>query len=178
MPIRYGEYHMSMPTFETERTFLRPFTLDDAHALNQVNKLHSVMRYIGPTETAEQTRDYLINGPLADYQQWGYGRHAVIDKASEQLIGFCGLKYLADIDETDIGYRLLPSFWGQGLATETALALMDYAKSALQLTRVIALALPDNHASINIFPKLGLEYEKDIVYAGETCVLWSWQTSS
>ena len=157
-----------MKTIETQRTVLRPITLDDVEAFNLVNRLPEVMRYIGPVETdVEQTRAYLIQGPLADYDKYGYGRHACIDKASGRLIGFSGLKYLDDIDDVDIGYRFLPEFWGMGLATETSLVLMDFAKQELGLKRVIGLAMPENHASINVFPKLGMQYEKTIndIYA-------------
>ena len=95
---------MKMPIIETTQTLLRPLTLDDAEALNAVNSRPEVMRFIGPVEeSVEKTRQYLLKGPLADYEKHGFGRHACIDKASGKLIGFSGLKYLPSLDEVDIG---------------------------------------------------------------------------
>lgn len=168
----------SMPVIETSRTILRPLRLEDAKALNQVNRIPDVMRYIGPVEDdVEKTRDYLRNGPLADYEKYGFGRHACIDKQSGKLIGFCGLKYLPDLDDVDIGYRLLPSFWGKGLATETSKELMEYAKSTLGLNRVIGLAMPNNNSSIKVLKKLDMLYEKIILFMGDECVQYAWQAS-
>lgn len=167
---------MSMPTIETERCTLRPLTLNDAKALNEVNRIPQVMRYIGPVEDdIEKTRWYLEKGPLADYEKFGYGRHACIDKSSGKLIGFCGMKYLPSLQDSDVGYRLLPEYWGKGIATETSMAIMDYAKSTLGLKRVLGLAMPDNRPSINIFPKLGMHYEKNVVIQGAECVQYAWE---
>ena len=166
---------MPMPTFETDRVLMRPFTLDDAAGLNRVNSTPEVMKYIGPVEDdVEKTRQYLLKGPLADYQKHGFGRHACIDKHTRELIGFCGLKYVSDFEDVDIGYRFLPQYWGKGLATETSEVLMDYAKRDLDLTRIIGMALPDNTGSRRVLEKLGLTYEKDVEYLGDVCALYAW----
>lgn len=164
-----------MKTIETERCILRPFTIDDALALNAVNRHPEVMRYAGPVEgDVKNTERYLLNGPLKDYQTFGFGRHACIHKESGKLIGFSGLKYMQELKDVDIGYRFLPEFWGKGLATETSLALMAFAKQELKLTRVVGLALPDNEASIRVFPKLGMKFERTVMLEHENCVLWAW----
>ena len=164
-----------MPTFETDRILMRPLTIDDAEGLNNVNRTPDVMKYIGPVEdSVERTRQYLLKGPLADYEKHGFGRHACIDKNTGQLIGFCGLKYVADFDDVDIGYRFLPEYWGKGLATETSELLMDYGKQQLGLKRIVGTALPGNKGSIRVLEKLGLTYEKDVHYLGDTCVFYAW----
>ena len=165
-----------MQTIETERCILRPLTIDDAEALNAVNRIPQVMRYIGPVEdNIEKTRWYLQKGPLADYEKFGYGRHACIDKSTGKLIGFCGMKYVRSLQDADIGYRLHPDYWGKGIATEISMAAMDYGKSALGLTRILGLAMPDNLGSINIFPKLGMHYEKNVMIQGDECVQYAWE---
>lgn len=170
---------MSMPIFETPTVVLRPFTLDDAEGLNRVNSEPQVMRYIGPVENnVEKTRQYLLKGPLADYQKHGFGRHACIDKSTGQLIGFCGLKFVEEFRDVDIGYRFLPQYWGKGLATETSELLMKYAKENLKLKRVIGMALPGNQGSIRVLEKLGLTYEKDVEYLGDICAFYAWNKGS
>ena len=78
------------------------------------------------TTSVEHARESLRDRPIADYRKHGFGRLACIDLASGRLIGFAGLKYLEDLGEVDLGYRLLPDFWGRGLATEAAQAVLDH----------------------------------------------------
>ncbi|WP_346838815.1 GNAT family N-acetyltransferase [Microbulbifer sp. SAOS-129_SWC] len=149
---------------ETERLQLRKFTLDDAQEYFQLNSNAEVVRYTGqaPLASVAEAIEVLKQAPLRDYQIHGFGRLACIDKDSGRLIGFCGLKYLLEIDEIDIGYRFLPEFWGRGLATEASLLVMDYGRSVLGLKRIIGLVDPDNLGSVNVLKKLGLEFERKV----------------
>ncbi|MBT1062306.1 GNAT family N-acetyltransferase [Bowmanella sp. Y26] len=165
-----------MQSLYTERLLLRPLTLEDAAALHRLNSDERVMRYIGPLQhSVEDTAYYLQTSPLRDYQRCGYGRHAVIHKGSGEFIGFCGLKYLTDMQETDIGYRLHPDYWGQGLALEAAQAAMQFGQHQLGLKRIIGLAMPDNQSSIRLLQKLGMRYEKQVAHLGTECVCYSVQ---
>lgn len=84
----------------------------------------------------------------------------------QKLIGFCGLKYLQDLDVVDVGYRLLPEYWGRGLATEAVLASVEYGFDVLDLDHIIALVLPENVASIRILEKIGMQLEAEFDYDG------------
>lgn len=163
-----------MQLIHTPRLVLRPFELSDSEALFQINANPQVMKYITtPDQNLAQTREFLRHGPLNDYQQYGYGRLACFDKSSQKLIGFCGIKYLPTLGEKDIGYRFLPEYWGQGIATEACNAVIDYTRENTQLDRLVGLALPDNKASIHIFKKLGMHYEKQVVSKGDLCVMYA-----
>jgi RimJ/RimL family protein N-acetyltransferase len=146
---------------ETDRLILRQFTLDDAPAFQRLNSDPAVLRYTydPPIETVEEARRILQVAPLADYATYGYGRVACVLKETGELIGFSGLKYLADYGETDIGYRFVRRCWGQGLATESALPMMAYGREVLGLTRIVGIVDPDNLASARVLRKLGLVYE-------------------
>jgi len=98
--------------------------------------------------------------PLRDYAQCGFGRLAVIEKASGRLVGFCGFKYVVELGEVDIGYRFLPDCWGKGYATESAAALMRDGPRAPQFGRVVGTVNPDNPASGRVLEKLGLRFER------------------
>lgn len=175
----HKDFSNRMPELETARVRLRALKIEDAPALNIVNRHPEVMRFIGPIEqTVETTERYLQRGPLADYANYGFGRHACIDKASNQLIGFCGLKYLPDLNEVDIGYRFLPQYWGKGLASETSKVFMQHAQKVIGLKRIIGLALPENAGSINVLKKLGMRFEKRVVSQGDECVLYAWGTEA
>ena len=107
---------------ETDRLLLREFVEDDAESFFKLNTDPEVMRFVPdkPLLNVEQARQTLIDHPIADYRRYGFGRGACILKSTGEQIGFAGLKYLDELGEVDVAYRLLPAHWGQGLATEVA----------------------------------------------------------
>ncbi|MES2107034.1 MAG: GNAT family N-acetyltransferase [Pseudomonadota bacterium] len=151
-------------TIETERLLLRAFTTDDAEAYYPLCVIPEVIRYVGnkPMASVEEVRAGLQEGPVTDYVKYGFGRFAVIWKETGQLIGFSGLKYMPPFAEVELGYRLLPEFWGKGLASEAGKASIDFARESLNLTRLIALIHPDNEGSANVVRKLGFAVEKQV----------------
>jgi len=158
--------------FETPRLWLRKFTLEDAEAAYQMNRDPEVTRYIvGEGKvTLEQTRQLIQHNTLADYAKYGYGRLAIVHKADHRFIGFTGLKFLEDLQEVDVGYRLHRDYWGMGLATEATRPTIDFGFNQLELNRIIALALPDNRASIRVMEKMGMQFEKTITEEGQEAV--------
>src|ERR1019366_7654615 len=83
---------------------------------------------------------------------------AVVLKSHDQVIGFAGLKYLDDLHVVDIGYRLFPAYWHQGLATESAAPAIQYGFETLHLETIIGLVEPANVASVRVLEKLGLKF--------------------
>lgn len=147
---------------ETDRLLIRRFTVDDAEAYWPLVSNPDVLRYTGEqaVPSIEAVRDLLETHPLRDYRLYGYGRMACIDKDSGQLIGFSGLKYLDDMDETDVGYRFIPEAWGKGYATESAVAIMACQAAEFSLRRIIGLVEPANTGSVSVLKKLGLTFER------------------
>jgi RimJ/RimL family protein N-acetyltransferase len=145
---------------ETERLLLREFDEGDVAPFYLLGSDPAIIRYTGDPggglTSAEHALEVLRARPLADYRNHGYGRWACVLKASGEVIGFAGLKYLADSQEVDIGFRLLPAYWGQGLATEACRAVLDFGRTNLGLKRVIGLVDPQNIASVRVLEKLGL----------------------
>jgi RimJ/RimL family protein N-acetyltransferase len=91
---------------------------------------------------------------------YGHGRLAVIEKASGRLVGFCGLKYVIELGEVDIGYRFLPDCRGKGYATESCIAVMAQGRSGHRIRRIVGTVHPDNPASGRVLEKLGLRFER------------------
>jgi RimJ/RimL family protein N-acetyltransferase len=154
---------------ETERLLLRPFHAVDDEAMLRIFGDPEVMRFGSGTKDLPWIRDWLVRC-LADYHaRWGFGLWAVVHKSQGAVIGYSGLSRFADVGgqpETEIGYRLARDFWGQGLATEAATAVRYYAFGTLNLSRLIALIDPRNLASIRVAQKVGLTYEKEVVFQG------------
>ena len=153
---------------ETDRLLLRQYVEEDAEAFFELNSDPKVLRFVPDKQllNVEQARQILIDHPIADYRKHGFGRGACILKSTGQQIGFAGLKYLEELDEVDVAYRLLPAFWGQGLATEAALASVRYGFDELGLKQIIGLAMPENLASIRVLEKAGLHYTEEVSFWG------------
>lgn len=92
-------------------------------------------------------------------------------KGEGRIIGFCGLKRLPDLDAVDLGYRLLPEYWGRGLATEAARASVEFGFGTLRLERIIGLVLPENIGSIRVLEKVGMSFVGEVDYEGQGGVL-------
>ena len=136
---------------------MRLFTLDDLQVMYKLCTDPDVIKYADtPAKDIHEAQQRLEQGPLADYQKYGYGRFAVELKSSGEVIGFCGIKYLPEIDLPEVGYRYLKEYWGRGIGTEAALACVDFARTDLNIKKLIALIIPENTASIRVAEKLGM----------------------
>ncbi len=159
------------PILETERLLLREFDEDDVEPFYLLGSDPVIIRYTGDPglglTSVAHALEVLRSRPLTDYQQYGYGRWACVHKADGRLIGFSGLKYLADLREVDIGYRFLPAYWGVGLATEAGRAVLDHGFARLGMSRVIGLVAPENRASVRVLEKLGLAFEGMMDFQGK-----------
>lgn len=157
-------------TLTTERLLLRPFQFGDEKAVLDFNGNEEVQRYTGDiiTRTLAEAHSIIKDIWLVDYASYGYGRLAVIDKASDKLIGFAGLKYLPELDATDIGFRFLPQYWGKGLATEAAKPLLMYGLKTLELPEIIAMARIENTGSSRVLEKIGMKRYQTKPYLDES----------
>lgn len=160
---------------ETERLIMRPFTLEDAQAAYEMSLDPEVMKFLGGvhTGTVEDIRDSIKENTLGDYDKYGFGRFAVIHKETNEYMGFTGLKYVIELDEVDIGYRLNHKFWRQGYGYESTLPCVDFAFNELELDRIISLAKDENIASTALMKKLGLTYEKEVHIYDEDAVYYA-----
>jgi ribosomal-protein-alanine N-acetyltransferase len=158
----------SIPRIETARLCLRPLASIDLENYTQhIFADAEVMRYLpkrdlAPSERAERTIAFFNS----HWSQRGYGVWAVTNKVDGQFIGHCGLNYLPDIAEVEVLYALRRADWGQGLATEAARASVRFGFESAGLSRLIALAVPENIASRRVLEHLGFTYEKDAHYFG------------
>ena len=144
---------------ETDRLLVRKFTEDDAPLLYDLNLDPEVIRYThDPLTDVEEARKVLEEVILPQYILYDHGRWAVHLRSGLEFIGWCGLKYLTETNEVDLGYRFKKNFWGNGYATEAARACIKYGFATLNLQRIVGRALPANLASIKVLEKCGMEY--------------------
>ena len=127
------------------------------------------MRFGDGVQTKEWVKTWVQTCLERYYQTWGFGPYAVVERQTQELIGYCGLFYFPKINgqpEVEIGYRLIRSAWGQGYATEAVLAVRDFAFNTLGVKRLIAIIDPANVASIHVVEKVGMKYEEDVMLEG------------
>lgn len=165
---------------ETERLVLRRLTVEDAAFMLGLLNEPSWLRFIGDrgVRTLEDARRYLLDGPIAMYERLGFGLYATTLKGEASApIGICGLVKRDGLEDVDIGFALLPKFWGKGYAHEAAAAVMDYAKSVVGLERVVAITSVDNESSARLLEKIGLRFERMVRLTpdGEEIRLFAWE---
>jgi [ribosomal protein S5]-alanine N-acetyltransferase len=162
-----------MAELTTARLLLRRFTPADIPAYAAIRGQPEVARFL--PRRAGVSPEQVAADTIAVFEQcWqthGYGPWAVIETASGRLVGHHGLRFLPEFAETEILYAFDRAVWGRGLAIEGAVAARDYAFAVLGLDRIIAIALPDNHASPKVMTGAGLSYRRmarfrdmDVVY--------------
>jgi len=147
---------------DTDRLRIRHMDIDDAQFMLGLLNEPSWLRFIGDrgVRTIDDARTYILNGPVEMVERLGYGFYIVELKETADRLGICGLAKRDFLDDPDIGFAFLPQYCGQGYAYEAAFAVLEYAKHAVGLHRVVATTRPDNVISANLLEKLGLRYER------------------
>lgn len=144
--------------FQSPHLYFREFTKNDVQPLFELNSNPNVIKYVHePAPTLENVTDILFNSILPQYTLYKHGRWAVHLKSNDEFIGWCGLKYIKEDDEIDLGYRFKEEYWGNGYGYEAAKATIDYGFKNLKLKRIVATALPQNIASWKIMEKCGMK---------------------
>ena len=156
------------PEIRTPRLSLRRLTLEDAEVFYVLGSHPEVIRYAQrqPLRSLEEARERLREAPLRDYATHGCGRLLVIENESGKPIGWCGLKYVDELGEVDLGYRLLPEHWGRGYALEACRAALDRGWPQPGLRRIVATVIPENQRSLRLLGTLGFVYERRVVLSG------------
>lgn len=161
---------------ETERLILREFRLSDLNGMFELDSNLEVHKYLGnkPVKTKNESVK-MIESVINQYKERGIGRWAAIEKSSGEFIGWSGLRLNNEYSMNgfaeyyDVGYRLIPRFWGKGYATESGKAAVDYGFDILKLPNLYATTEINNEASHNALLKIGLKYIED--FYSEECKL-------
>ena len=161
-----------MLVLRTPRLTLRRLTADDASFIVALLNDADWIRFIGDrnVRSIEDARSYLDNGPIAMYAREGLGLYRTALADSDVPMGLCGLIRRPGLDDVDIGFAFLPAYRGQGYALESAIGVIGHAR-ALGLSRIVAIASPDNLRSARLLAKLGFEPPTSIRLPGSDEVL-------
>jgi RimJ/RimL family protein N-acetyltransferase len=150
---------------ETERLFLRRFTLDDEDALLELDNDPAVMLYIngGAPVPREEIVEETLPAFLSYYERFeGFGFWAVIEKRSGLFLGWFHFRPGdgAGPLEPELGYRLHRSAWNKGYATEVSRALIDKGFSEFSVERVYAETMVVHIGSRRVMEKAGMRLKR------------------
>ena len=154
-----------MKILETKRLILRRLLMEDLGDLFALYSDPEIRRYFPEgTLTYEETKEELewfLNGHPAHPE---LGLWATIHKETNQFIGRCGLLpwTIEQRPEVEVAYLLAKEYWGQGLGTEAAQAIVQYGFEQLHLSRLICMIHPDNLASMQVARNIGMTLEKEM----------------
>lgn len=165
-----GELHMQV--FETKRLVVRHLEDTDLPAFHAVCSDPVAMMYMGDGEplTEEQTALW-IRRSKANYSDHDFGCMAVISKQNSSFIGFCGLVYAPGSTDVEIIYALAQPYWGQGLATEVAGAMLKFGLEQCGLPEILATIDPQNTSSVKVVEKLGMTFAGERIDEDDVPVL-------
>jgi [ribosomal protein S5]-alanine N-acetyltransferase len=188
---------------ESDRLVLRRVTPDDLPFYTRLHALPKVAEHLYPEgrpRSPEETKAWM-EYTLASYEQLALGYLAVVRKADRALIGRCGLMDMvvesarpadrmrrgwfgrervpADVGaltyETELGYTLDPSTWGQGFASEAARCVREYARDVLGLPYTVSAILPSNARSRRVAERGGAKLDGQMHVVGLPWDRWVWQ---
>lgn len=154
--------------FETDRLSGRPITLDDAPRIQALHHDPRVAEHIGGDWTDDRSRQF-VKGAVEHWGQYGYGQFVfnLRDEAGEAgaFAGRSGLRhyYMDGQDEIELLYAFDPALWGQGYATEAAVAIVDWGFRHHGFASIVSFTLPDNPGSKRVMEKAGLTFEKEML---------------
>lgn len=152
-----------------QQLVLRPHRDEDAAFMVELNSDPDVTAHTpdGPLPGPEIAKE-IIQSLRQQFLEKKIGRFIVEEPKTKRVIGWCGLKWLEETDEIDLGYRFLKETWGKGIATEAALSCLDYGFNQLNFNRITAKVLPQNVGSIKVLLKLGMKDIGKVVEDDET----------
>ncbi len=156
-------------TIETPRLLLRPWQDRDRDPFAALNADPVVMYFFFEPLTRQQSEE-AIDRYRAVSERDGFGFLAAELRATGQFAGMIGIQTMRDRvpclpqPTVEIGWRLTQSAQGQGLATEGAKAVLNFAFTQLHLPEIVAFTVPVNTPSRRVMEKLGMSERPELSF--------------
>jgi RimJ/RimL family protein N-acetyltransferase len=169
----------SFLTFETDRLWLRPTSLDDAAFVLDLVNTPKWLEFVGDRQVKNiaDARKYISKRILPQLQRLGHSNYTVIRKADEAKMGVCGLYDREGMEGFDLGFAFLPEFEKQGYAFEAASILAEAGRKYFGLDRIFAYTTENHRDSRHLLEKLGMNCIGTICFPGEQEELLKYELS-
>jgi ribosomal-protein-alanine N-acetyltransferase len=161
---------------ETPRLLLREFNPADASLFYELNSDPEVVRYVGEPVLKNSAEALVIMEEriFPQYEKYNLGRWAVELKSTGGFLGWCGIKFIEEKEEFDLGYRFSQKHWRKGYGTESAKAVLEFGHREIKIRKITGKALLGNTGSIRILEKIGMKFLKhEMEHDGECAVYLS-----
>lgn len=145
---------------ETPRLYLRAYRPEDIDLLAALYADAEVTAFTKLGALTRAQAEATLEGYLADWRDQAFGMCAVFLRADGAFVGECGFFVLERTGELALRYALHKRYWGQGLASEAARAVVDHAFRRLNFARVVSFVEAKNQASHRVMRKLGFALER------------------
>jgi len=149
---------------ESPRLILRNWQEEEREIFYRLNSDQQVMAFF-PSPRSRQESDRLFDSNCDNLGKAGFGFYALEEKSSHTIVGAV-LLLQTDLEPyitkstVEIGWRLLPEYWGRGYATEAARTLITYGFNRLKLAEIVSFAVWNNTRSIAVMRRLGMVEDK------------------
>jgi ribosomal-protein-alanine N-acetyltransferase len=159
---------------ETSRLRFATWMREDWKEFQKIATDPLVVRYLGTGEAwpDERVQEFVAR-QCENWEEHGICLWKVLPKASDKLIGICGLQRLPGGPDVEIGWWLAPAHWGDGLATEAARHALAYGFEVGKLERIVAIAQAANRDSLRVMEKIGMRFEREALHKGIRVVLYA-----
>jgi len=150
---------MNVPTLQTKHLLLRAWKPEDVPAWLEILSERGILRYFPNQDPPSPDKaDAYIAHHLSHWEKFGYGHWAIVQKQDGGVVGWNGMEYLPELDQTEVAYLLSKRVQGRGYATEAAAAAVKFGFENAGLTKIIGLVHPQNAASLRVLEKCGLSF--------------------
>lgn len=158
--------------YSSSRILIRQFSASEEQLFCRFFDDEDVMRYLPAYSTAEF--QHVFQKALQDYKTGPFGRWGIWDQESGRYVGNCLLRELAEDNSfLEIGYSIAKEYWGRGIGSELANAVVDYAFSNTATTKLAALTDPANIGSQRVLEKVGFHRDGNIERHGANLYFFS-----
>jgi RimJ/RimL family protein N-acetyltransferase len=166
------------PILETERLKLREFTHGDLDELAAMVGDDGQMTFYPRPKTREEASAW-ISRNLDLYKEYGFGFWLVESLVTSEFLGYCGIRPLTleGASETEIGWHTEKTSWNQGIATEAATAVRDFAYRRFGSSQLVAIIHPNHIASRRVAEKIGMHPKQNVVLDGYPAMIYAAQRS-
>jgi len=155
-------------TLESRRIGFRMLEDSDLQNLVKLDTDPEVRAFFPDGVSTPELLRQKITRSRASFLEKGFGEFSMTELKTNRFIGRAGFAALED-GEVEVGYLLLKEYWGQGLASEALVALLDWAGKSLSVPRILAYAPVDHRASLAVMRKAGMRYLKTEIARDVNC---------
>jgi RimJ/RimL family protein N-acetyltransferase len=154
-----GNCEKGRALIDTERLLLRLWEQRDREPFSRINRDARVMEFM-PGGLSVAQSELFAERIQNHFREHGFGLYAAELRSESLFIGFVGLqvpKFQAQFTRcVEIGWRLSADYWGRGLATEGARAVVRHSFESLGLESLVSFTVPENVRSRRVMEKIGM----------------------